>query len=203
MAICNAFGSRTEPSRRNAFGQHASRFAEVCESPLANKTTSCPSATSSSANHEITRSVPPYSLGGMDSVKGAICAICIRNPLWKSYWTLQVATAKARFPCRHRTGRHPRGHRANLPVRQRETDRGRKEKRKLSTSRSAGLPPQAGARDGRRLPSHSTRPRPPQSSAVRLPTRGRRRSIPAVEGTQQLRLCVAIQSVGARGYAAL
>src|SRR5262245_52916691 len=75
--MCNAFGSRTAPSRHKAFGQHASRFAEVCESPLANKTTSCPRATNSSANHEITRSVPPYSLGGMASVKGAICAICI------------------------------------------------------------------------------------------------------------------------------
>src|SRR6516165_3994190 len=32
------------------------QVGEVCESPLANKTTSCPSATSSSANHEITRS---------------------------------------------------------------------------------------------------------------------------------------------------
>jgi hypothetical protein len=58
-AMCNAFGSRTEPSRRNAFGQHASRLAEVCESPLANKTTACPRATSSSASHEMTRSVPP------------------------------------------------------------------------------------------------------------------------------------------------
>ena len=28
--------TRTESSRRNAFGQHASRLAEVCESPLAN-----------------------------------------------------------------------------------------------------------------------------------------------------------------------
>src|SRR4029453_9799028 len=56
---CNAFGSRTEPSRRNAFGQHASSWAEDSESPLANKTTSCPSATSSSVSHEMTRSVPP------------------------------------------------------------------------------------------------------------------------------------------------
>jgi hypothetical protein len=77
-----------------------------------------------------------------------------------------LPTAKARFPRRHRTGRHPRGDRANLPVRQRETDRGRSEKRKLSTPRSAGLPPQGGVRGGRPLPSHSTRPELLQSSAV-------------------------------------
>jgi hypothetical protein len=80
--MCNAFGSRTEPSRRNAFGQHASSWAEDCESPLANKTTSCPSATSSSVSQEMTRSVPPYSFGGIASVKGAICAICMQILYW-------------------------------------------------------------------------------------------------------------------------
>ena len=59
MAMCKAFGSRTEPSRRNAFGQHACNLAELRESPLANKTTSCPKATRSSVSHEMTRSVPP------------------------------------------------------------------------------------------------------------------------------------------------
>src|SRR5262245_46490058 len=71
-------------------GQHASSLADVCESPLANKTTSCPSPTSSSANHEITRSVPPYSLGGMASVKGAICAICMHSPFCEFDWALQA-----------------------------------------------------------------------------------------------------------------
>ena len=35
--MCNALGSRTDPSRRSAFGQVASSFAEVWESPLANR----------------------------------------------------------------------------------------------------------------------------------------------------------------------
>src|SRR5262249_27415125 len=65
-------------------------------------------------------------------------------------------------------------------ARQCETELGRGEKRKLST-RSAGLPPQAAVRDGRRLPSRSTRPRPPQISAARPPTRDQGCSVPAVE----------------------
>ena len=48
-----------------------------CESPLANSVTSWPSSTSASVIYDTTRSVPPYSLGGTDSVKGAICAIFI------------------------------------------------------------------------------------------------------------------------------
>src|ERR1700724_43323 len=75
--MCSAFGSRTAPSRRKAFGQVASSVAEVCESPLANNVTSCPNATSSSVNQCTTRSVPPYSLGGTASVNGATCAMRI------------------------------------------------------------------------------------------------------------------------------
>ena len=40
------------------------QFAAVRESPVANSVTSCPSPTSSSVNHETTRSVPPYNFGG-------------------------------------------------------------------------------------------------------------------------------------------
>src|SRR6202163_1693510 len=75
--MCNALGSRTAPSRRSAFGHVASSFADVCESPLANRVTSCPSATSSSVSQCTTRSVPPYSLGGTASVSGATCAMRI------------------------------------------------------------------------------------------------------------------------------
>src|ERR1700676_5169375 len=75
--MCNALGSRTDPSRRRAFGHVASSFAEVWESPLANRVTSFPSATNSSVNQCITRSVPPYSLGGTASVSGATCAMRI------------------------------------------------------------------------------------------------------------------------------
>src|SRR5262245_16326578 len=42
--------------------------------PLANNVTSWPSATSSSASHDSTRSVTPYSFGGTLSARGAICA---------------------------------------------------------------------------------------------------------------------------------
>jgi hypothetical protein len=34
--------------------------------------------------------VPPYSLGGMASVKGAICAICMHNPFCEFDWALQA-----------------------------------------------------------------------------------------------------------------
>src|SRR5262249_19282315 len=160
MAICNAFGSRTEPSRRNAFGQHASRLAEVCESPLANKTTSCPSATSSSANHEITRSVPLEIRPG--------------------FRALHVATAKPRFARRARPdgilrpSREPRS-------RQRETGLAQSEKRKLPSPQSVGLPPQVGARGGRPLPLHSTRRELLQSSAAGLAMGGRGCSVPPFE----------------------
>src|SRR5262245_27165975 len=43
--------------------------------------------------------------------KGLFARSASHNPRWNSYWALLVATAKARFPRRHRTGRHPRGHR--------------------------------------------------------------------------------------------
>ena len=46
-------------SSRNAACEHGSRWAQVTESPLANKVTSCPIATSSSVSHATTRSVPP------------------------------------------------------------------------------------------------------------------------------------------------
>src|SRR5262249_2130427 len=180
MAMCNAFGSRTAPSRRKAFGQHASRLAEVCESPLANKTTSCPSATSSSPNHEMTRSVLPYSLGGMASVKGAICAICMHNPVWKSDWALHAATAKPRFARRARPDGTLRPLR-EPQSRQRETGLAQSEKRKLSCPQSVGLPPQVGARGGQPLPSHSTRRELLQSSAVGLAMGGRRYSVPPFE----------------------
>src|SRR6202040_1798717 len=75
--MCSALGSRTDPSRRSAFGQVASSFAEVRESPLANNVTSFPKVTSSSVNQYTTRSVPPYSRGGTASVSGATCAMRI------------------------------------------------------------------------------------------------------------------------------
>ena len=59
ITMCSALGSRTDPSRRSAFGHVASSFAEVRESPLANSVTSFPNATSSSVNQCTTRSVPP------------------------------------------------------------------------------------------------------------------------------------------------
>src|SRR5215471_14822185 len=100
MAICNAFGSRTEQSRRNAFGQHASRLAEVCESPLANKTTSCPSVTSSSINHEITPLRASIELGrnGL-SQRGYLRDLHAQSCLEirPGFRALQAATAKPRF----------------------------------------------------------------------------------------------------------
>lgn len=80
IVMCNPIGSRIESSRRNARGQMALSSADVRESPLANSMTSCPSATSSSVSQEMTRSVPPYRLGGTASVSGEICAMRIRTP---------------------------------------------------------------------------------------------------------------------------
>src|SRR3954454_23722892 len=76
MAMCSAFGSRIASSRRSALGQTDTNLADVRESPLANKVTSWPSVSSSSVSQWMTRSVPPYSFGGMASVNGAICAMC-------------------------------------------------------------------------------------------------------------------------------
>src|SRR5262249_13414338 len=108
----------------------------------------------------------------MASVKGAICAICMHNPVWKSDWALHAATAKPRFARRAgpdgtlRPSREPRS-------RQRETGLAQSEKRKLSPGQSLALPPQVEARGGRPLPSHSTRPELLQSSAVGLAMGGR------------------------------
>ncbi len=65
------------PSRRDAAraATSARAWPTSRESPLANSVTSWPSATSSSVSQETTRSVPPYSFGGIASVSGAICAI--------------------------------------------------------------------------------------------------------------------------------
>ena len=81
MVMCSALASRTEPSRRSACGHIGSSLAEVRESPLANSVTSWPSATSSSVSQEMTRSVPPYSFGGIASVRGAICAMRMKEPV--------------------------------------------------------------------------------------------------------------------------
>src|SRR4029077_7674086 len=78
--MCRALGSRIEPSRRSARGQNASSFADVQESPLANSVTSWPTARSSQPSQYTTCSVPPYSLGGIASVNGAMCAICMKEP---------------------------------------------------------------------------------------------------------------------------
>src|SRR6185437_10967598 len=52
------------PAPRNPVGQHGASVAEVDESALANKVTSCPWRTSSSVSQEHTRSVPPLGAGG-------------------------------------------------------------------------------------------------------------------------------------------
>src|SRR5262249_8094299 len=83
-----------------------------------------------------------------------------------------------------------------------QTDLAESEKRTPFPSQSVGLPPRAGARGGRRLALHSTRPGLPQGSAVRLAMRGRGCSVLAFEGSQQLRLCGAVRWSGSRGYAA-
>ncbi len=98
----------------------------------------------------------------------AACTILSVNPTS----ALHAATAKPRSPRRSgpdgtvRPSREPRS-------RQRETDLAQSEKRTPFPSQSVGLPPRAGARGGRRLPLHSTRPGLPQGSAVRLAMRGR------------------------------
>jgi hypothetical protein len=96
----------------------------------------------------------------------AACTILSVNPTS----ALHAATAKPRSPRRSgpdgtvRPSREPRS-------RQRETDLAQSEKRTPFPSQSVGLPPRAGARGGRRLPLHSTRPGLPQGSAVRLAMR--------------------------------
>ena len=52
----------------------------VCDPPLANKVTLWPCRTSSSANQETTRSVPPYNFGGTASARGATSAMRICCP---------------------------------------------------------------------------------------------------------------------------
>src|SRR5260370_40996261 len=102
--MCSALGSRTDPSRRSAFGHVASSLAEVRESPLANRVTSFPSATSSSVSQCTTRSVPPYSRGGTASVSGATCAMRIYpSPL------VVMDEQKPRFSPLRRWHRHARG----------------------------------------------------------------------------------------------
>src|SRR5262249_34526828 len=101
----------------------------------------------------------------MASVKGAICAICMHNPVWKSDWALHAATAKPRFA---RRARPDPAAIARTSTRQRATGLAQSEKRKLSSPQSVGLPPQVEAQDGRPLPSHSTRPELLQGSAVGL-----------------------------------
>src|SRR5262245_14519893 len=67
--------SRTLASSRSAMGAHGTSSALETDSPLANRVTSCPSLTSSSARYDTIRSVPPYRRGGTLSMSGAICAI--------------------------------------------------------------------------------------------------------------------------------
>jgi hypothetical protein len=62
-------------SSRSAVEHGDTRRAAVNESPLAKSVTSWPRLTSRSVRFETTRSVPPYSLGGTLSKRGAICAI--------------------------------------------------------------------------------------------------------------------------------
>src|SRR5215813_10160005 len=84
MAICNAFGSRTEPSRRKALCQNASRLAAVSESPLANKTTSCPSATSSSFNTKLRAPCLHKAWEEWPQSKELFARSACNNPLWES-----------------------------------------------------------------------------------------------------------------------
>src|ERR1700719_149643 len=71
-------------SRREVFDPGMS-LAEVCESPLANKVTSWPCATSCSVRNETTRSVPPYILGGTLSYRGETCAIFTGASRWANH----------------------------------------------------------------------------------------------------------------------
>ena len=57
-------------SRRGSSINDSSR-ADVCERPVANNVTSWPSSTSPSQSPAITRSVPPYPVGGTFSYNGA------------------------------------------------------------------------------------------------------------------------------------
>src|SRR5258708_1593180 len=81
-ANCNDDPRSGFPIRRSARGHAGMRFALVCESPAANSVTLWPRRTSSSVMYDTTRSVPPYSLGGTLSYRGAICAMrrCRRLP---------------------------------------------------------------------------------------------------------------------------
>jgi len=51
-----------------------------------------------------------FGFGGMASVKGAICAICMHNRVWKSHWALHAQ--KPSLAAQMRTA--PWGHRASL-----------------------------------------------------------------------------------------
>ena len=106
----------------------------------------------------------------------AACTILSVNPT--GLCTLQLQSLGS---CADPGRTAPCGHRANLGSRQRETDLAESEKRKPFPSQSVGLPPRAGARGGRWLPSHSTRPGLPPSSAVRLAMRGQCCSVPPFE----------------------
>src|SRR5438034_8408856 len=78
-------------------------------------------------------------------------------------------------------GRTHRASIARLRSRRREIDLAEGKKRELFSPQSAGLPPREGVRGGPQLPSHSTRPGPPPSSAVVLPSRGRGGSVSSSE----------------------
>ena len=133
------------------------------ESPLANKTTSCPSATSSSVSHEMTRSVPPYSLGGIASVKGATGRSACTIIFVKFRWDFAPQSPASRADrARRRTVIG-----ANLSYfRPRAIDLDQRRKRELFRPPSTGLSPRGGTQDAPRLPSHSTRPWLPQSPAA-------------------------------------
>ncbi len=68
-------------SSRRPRGTTETRWAEVIESPPANKVTSCPISTRASVRYETTRSVPPYARGGTLSYNGATWAIFKVSPL--------------------------------------------------------------------------------------------------------------------------
>src|SRR4051794_14948081 len=74
-------GSTQPLSSRRDRSQTGTRLALVTESPLANRVTSWPAATSSSVRYDTTRSVPPYIRGGTLSYNGAICAIRTGPPI--------------------------------------------------------------------------------------------------------------------------
>src|ERR1700731_1192297 len=80
-------------SRREVFDPVMS-LAEVCESPLANKVTSWPCATSSSVRNETTRSVPPYILGGTLSYRGKLGQFLLGPRVGQ---TTPISTASVNF----------------------------------------------------------------------------------------------------------